>query len=301
MLRAACLSLFVGLLFGSVQAQEKYTIKIGKSRQGDVYLGGSDELEKHHTRIEDLEGKLLQEDKKETTRITSFRETVLEKPEGKDRATKLKRHYDKAQTKEDGEAKPLPYQGKTVLIEKKGEKYQFHIEGGEALTGKDAKLLDDEFNKKGSSREFEKLLLPKVPVAVGESWKIDPEPIIKDFSSKEEALIGDAAKSTATGKLVRAYKKDGKQFGVLHFKVDLALKEIKAKDQTLALQPGAHMVITMDVDTCIDGSRDVGEGTMLMEMDLKALVKDPGGTPRAKVNVTASGKVKMSQQPASKE
>src|SRR5262249_48115620 len=110
-----------------------------------------------------------------------FVETILEKPAGATTATKLKRQYQTAERIEDGNKSTLPYQGKSVVIEKKDKKYQFQIEGGEEITGKDAEELDEEFNQGDFKNLSPELFLPKKAVAINESWKMEAGPILKEL------------------------------------------------------------------------------------------------------------------------
>ncbi len=134
----------------------------------------------------------------------------------------------------------LPYQGKTIIIEKKDGTFGFRYEGGGAINGDDAKWLDKEFNddKEDSGFDLESKLMPAKAVAVGDSWKIDMADIVKDFG-KQGKMEGDAAKAAGTGKLLKAYKKDGRQYGDLQFKLEIPVKSITAEGNTIPLQPGA--------------------------------------------------------------
>src|SRR5439155_714677 len=138
------------------------------------------------TTVKDPAGNTLDDRAQKTSEVNRYREEVLEKEPGR-RATRLRRQYEKAQARTDDQAETLPYQGKTVLIEKKGDKYRFRIEGGAELTGKDARFLDKEFNAKGRTEDesqLEKLFLPDKAVPVGASWKLDLERIAKEIGKE---------------------------------------------------------------------------------------------------------------------
>src|SRR5207244_6890304 len=119
---------------------------------------------------------------------------------------KLKRAYKKAQRIVDGDRRTLPFQGETVLIEKKADGFTFEIVDGETVMGEDAKELHEEFNKGGASKLVE-LFLPRKAVKAGESWKVDVGVLAKEFS-KDGKIEIDASKCTGSGKLVKAYQKD---------------------------------------------------------------------------------------------
>src|SRR5262249_15115622 len=163
--------------------------------KGDRTAFTSEDVEHDVFKVIDAEGG-AKEEKKDKVTVRAYRETVLEKAEGK-KATKLRREYEKARVKEKGKERTLPYEGKTVLIEKKGDKYEFEIEGGKPLTGKDAEELEKEFNEHTiDAAKLDKLMLPPKPVAVGESWKIDAAAVVKELlgGDDDDAIRIDAAK-----------------------------------------------------------------------------------------------------------
>ncbi len=268
-----------------VRVEDAYTIKVKRSGKGDVTTQDKEETETSHFKLEGPDGKVLKDDKKEQTTTMAYKETILEKAKGK-KATKIRRAYTKAILKTiEGDKTTettLPYQGKTVLIEKKDGKYHFTIEDGEELTGEDAEQLNKSFNKDGDdsdNEEIEKALFPKKPIRVDESWKLDSAALLKAFEKDSKTPTLDKEKMNGTGKLLKAYKKDGKQFGVLDFRINLPLKGNfpLGKDQTAALQAGSKMNIHIEVDTCIDGAVSDGVGDVAMESDINAVFKGPDG------------------------
>ena len=79
----------------------------------------------------------------------SYKEEILEKNKKEKRAAKGRRTYSKAREIKDGKETMLAYEGKEVLIEKKGDAYEFSVDG-KALDKDDADFLDREWNKKES-------------------------------------------------------------------------------------------------------------------------------------------------------
>jgi hypothetical protein len=290
MLRILSLAAVVGLLAGPARAgdQQTYTIKIKKPAQGTVTRVDKAESGTQKVKAVDNDGNVLQEKDEKTGDRYLYTQTILEKPAGK-KATRLKRQYEKATVTEEGEQRKLPYEGKTVLIEKKGDKYIFRIEGGEELTGDDAKHLDKEFNKKEaiSDEELEKLLLPGKAVRLNEEWKIPAAQLARGFAG--EGLEIDAAKSTATGKLTRAYKKDGRQFGVLVYQLKLAVKSTTAEGKKVQFQPESRAEVEVRADACIDGSSATGKATITTSSNMLALLPSPD-QPKARVTVTVRSK-----------
>jgi hypothetical protein len=303
MYRFAFLTVALALLVGPVRADESYTLKPRKSAKGDVTRVELQEQGKAVEKYLSLDGKQLKEMHAKTAKTLSFKQTILEQPKGQERPTKLRREYAKAEaSKDDDKAKPLIYQGKTVLIEKKGEKYHFQIVGGDELTGDDATDLDQEFNQgRADGRDFQKVLLPIKPVAVGATWKIDPEKFVKELTKGEHAerLVVDFTKATATGKLVSAKKKDGKQFGVIEYHLELPVKELGAKDKRMELEPGAKMIFDLREDGCIDGSADVVSSTASLKFDCSVVPKKDG-VAKYKVIRSVDGSRHGSRTPADK-
>jgi hypothetical protein len=257
-------ALLVGLACAlPAAAQQKVTLKFHRSKQSEVSLIEKTENSDNKSSVVGKDDKVVNaiEDKKTVSNIT-FRETIVEKAADAKKATRLKREYLKAEETVNGTKVALPYAGKTVLIEKKGDKYHFQIEGGAELTAKDAEKLDSEFNKKGSadSEEFFTALGEGKTVAVGETWKIDLKVLEKLFGQETQFILDPASKATV--KLVRAYKKDGMQFGVLKVEIMVLLKGIKEKGKDIAMEPGSKFNLNLDIDTTIDGSRDLATLTI---------------------------------------
>jgi hypothetical protein len=307
MLRKIGLLGILGLLVAAapVRVDDAFTIKIKKSGKGAVTQQKKEETEDSHVKVEGPDGRALSDEKKSKTTIEEYKETILEKEKGK-RASKIRREYIKATVKIDGKEKPLPYDGKTLLIEKKDGKYHFTIEGGKELEGKDVESLDRSFNKPGGDSEgdeLEKALLPKKPVAVNETWKIDSEELLKALAKdSQHPLPVDKSKVAGQGKLLRAYKKDGRQYGVFDIEVTLPLKGDfpLGKDEKAPIQKGSKMTLHAKVDACIDGSSSDAVSDMSMDIDLTAVIKAPGGQ-ELKMVLKASQKGKESELDLSKK
>jgi hypothetical protein len=266
------------LLFdGRSQAQPKdapYTLKIYNERKGDRVLVIKDETSTQKMSLKDSDGKVVMDSMEKTVENLQFVEETLER-EGTKRATRLRRTYEKAQVTKDGKTTTLPYEGKTVLIAKKGDKYTFTIEGGKELTGEEASLLTKEFDKPESETDLEKLLLPGKPVAAGDSWKIDAGPILKEMS--KEAFHLDKEKTTATGKLIKAYKKDGINYGVLEINLNFVLLGLGEAPTQVTFKEPAKFAITMNLDICIDGTSPNGSMTANMAFAGTGTLKGPDG------------------------
>jgi hypothetical protein len=245
----AALALLLGAV--PVRAQQAHEIKIKEAGKG-VYLAIVSKTEEGLFKSADNDGKVLEAKSKHKAQSYVFRETVLDKPEGQ-RPTSLRRHYDKAVAGVAGEVKSLGFEGKTVVIEEKDGQYGFKVKGGAELAGEDAAPLDREFNKdKDDKSGLDKLLMPKQAVKVGETWKIPVEFLIKIFEKGETKF--DADKATGTGKLLRVYKRGGKQFGVFDFRAELPLKVLDLEKKPFKVEAGSKITFGVTLDACIDGS-----------------------------------------------
>jgi hypothetical protein len=230
-----------------------------------------------------------------------YQETILEITPGKRKPTRLRRQYQKAEVKADGQTRGLAYQGKTVLIEKKDAKYHFRIEGGQALTGADAQYLDREFNQSPETQiDFNQLVLPGKPVRIKESWAINVKALARDLE-KLVYLEVDAAKSSGKGKLVRVYHKGGRRFGVMEMHLELTGKALKIGEIKLDLNAGSRMNLKLALDVCIDGSCDLGVVEVKMDCNMTAtLPAGVGQNPMDKVTMIAQATHRESHQEAKK-
>jgi hypothetical protein len=287
----------VSLVLGLAPVADTHTIKIKKSAKGDV------------TKVEDVDesttavvatdgaGTKLVDQKEKTSKTNIYQETILEKKEGDDKSTSIKRAYEKARNlPKDGKEETRVYEGKTVLIDKKGDKYQFMIEGGKEITAKEAEDLDKSFNKKGpTDEEMEQYLLPGKAVKVGESWKIDADKMLKELmkDEKETVIAFDSAKTEASGKLLEVYEKNGHKFGKMTFAISATLKEFSAGGMKFKVRDGSKMAMDIQFDVCIDG----GEGSGVLKMEMKMTLNADLPTPDGKeVNMMVDGKSTMTRK-----
>ena len=172
------------------------------------------------------DGSVIQEKKQTTNDTAKFKEEILEGKPGQ-HPIKIERTYTDASTRSEDVSKKHAYDHKTVLIEKKDDGYHFTINGKE-LKGEEAGDLPETFKAdKPTDQDMDKLMVPQKPVGVGESWTIDGKKLTKLFGDEEKvAKAFDLSKAKATGKLLKAYKKDGHQFGVLEYKIEVPVKAL---------------------------------------------------------------------------
>src|SRR5262249_61915142 len=101
--------------------------------------------------------------------------------------------------------------------------------------------------------EFEELFLSKRAVKVGEAWEGDRAAVSKAFAEGTGIEVR-ADKTVVTGKLVKTYVRDGRQFGVLALHAEFTPVTFPAGDKRMPLQPESRIVLDRTVDGCIDGS-----------------------------------------------
>jgi hypothetical protein len=275
----------------SAWAEDTYTLKLKESVTGDVAVVEDSYTTTTTMKVLDAAGKALDDKAKKETVTYVFTETTLAREAGKP-ASKLRRHYDKAEVKDGDKTTPLPFQGKTVVIERKDGKYSFQTDDGKDLSEDDATRLRDEF--KGKDEDMPdpiKVFLPAKAVAVNDPWKIDMDVVLKQMAKTVPASF-DAGKSKGTAVLTKVYKKDDRQFGVIHLDIELPVKSFGEGANKLAADDGAKFTIGMDMDVCIDGQAVVGTAKNDMKMDVSAAVPLPGG---GKGKVVLSSQVSITQ------
>ncbi len=244
------------LLAASAAGQDAVEIKIGYPKAGDRAKVTIEE--KNETKLSlKIQGKEQGKDEVKTKSLV-YVDEVIENPAGGKQPTKVKRSYEKAVTGNAGVDTTLGIEGKTVLIEKKGEKFAFSVDG-KAVDAESRKLLDAEFNKadKDDSRE---MMFPKKAVKPGDTWTIDAEKLSKSLNDKDFKV--DAAKLVANGKLVKAYTKDGNQFGVIEVNVTVPITDLGPKSP-IKLKEG-KLTVAISGDAVIDGTSPQGKSVSVM-------------------------------------
>jgi len=270
--------LTAGLLAGGVgAADEAITIKLKKAGKGDVVK--ESKTEDTDTTVNVTAGGAAQPEQKEkgSTKM-AYTEEVLERGEKDPKPTKAKRTYETAELLKGGEKIDLGLKGKTVTIEKAKDKYTFTLDDGK-LSKDAAELLDKEFNKKEEG-DMEELMLPKKPVKVGDTWKVDVKAVEKMFG---EELKVDADAAKVSGKLVKVYDKDKAKWGVIEYTIELPIASINLMGQSVGTTDGSVLKLTITMDGCVDGTQYGGTSSGKMEGNVGLKV------PMAEVVIKTSG------------
>lgn len=270
------------------QAQETYTIKLKERDAGATVAVTKSEITSAKVTVTDGGGNVVVDNRNVTKDNQIYVETVLERQPGKP-PTKLQRQYTKAERSTDDRLQESALQGKTVLIEKKDGSYTFMYKGGGTIDATTAAALAKEFSKKSETdAELERLLLPNGAVAVGGSWKIDMPKVVQELA-KQGPMKLNVAKSAGQGKLMKAYKRDGRQYGELKFSIEIPITSIGEGKGTLVFGDGVKIVLDLTLDTCIDGATEAGKMQMKMRMAGNATIPDaPGASATLDISVEAS-------------
>ncbi len=246
------LALMAFLLGSGAACGQTYTIKIKRDPgEGKSVLVREVDRQGGYARVLDGAGKVLEEQKPDVMKEVEYTTTILKT--GQPRPLKFKRTYTKATVTQGAKSIALPYQGRTLVFEMgaKGNTYQAVAEGTPELKpeqfGDVLRTLNDDDEDK------DRLFLPGKPVRVGEAWVVDARKIAdkwgKDFGGEV-----DTARAQVTGKLLRAYEKNGQQWGTVEVSIDLPFKSMRGL--TLA-EPGTFSFKAV-MDTAIDGSAAAG-------------------------------------------
>jgi hypothetical protein len=273
---------------------QEYTIKLAKPGPGDQFQVKSENNTEADIKVLDANGTALVDKKEIKSHLFIFREVGLERGPSGD-LSKLKRSYKKAQRVVDGDRRTLPYQGETLLIDKKEGASTFQIEGGEAVEGDEAKELSEEFNKGGVAKLVE-LFLPKKAVKVNDTWKFDVALVAKEFM-KDGKIEVDASKSTGAGKLLKAYQKDGKQFGVVELTMTMAVTHLINDGNKTPTKEG-KIVVTLERDGAIDGTVAATELKVRFDGDIRGEINANGMD--LNLEVTIRGKAEDQRTPVGK-
>ncbi len=269
-------AILAGFLFsaGAINAQQAYTIKIKDSVEGDVVLVKKNDTVISKVKVVDPKGKTSADEKNTVIDNVEYLEKYVKGAAGKPGSVRH-RDYSKAKITKNGKMEDSPLHGKFVIIEAlKNDKFLFAYKDGEAVSGSAREMLTREFSRKGENAEIEKIVLPKDPVKVGDSWKIDMAQFVK-VVSQDGKMDLDAGKSVGKGTLVKVYKKDNHQFGEMKFKLELPIRSMELGKNQVPFAAGAKMMVDIEFDVCIDGT--LSSGTMKTTMSMSGTAMSPGG------------------------
>jgi hypothetical protein len=259
-LRRAFGVLAVAAFAAQAAAQNPVAIKVYDPKAGDRVR--ITEVEKA-TSTTSVMGQVKEE--KSTKTLVYVEECVTPPAEAGKKSLKVIRTFEKIESSKDGKAAlGTELVGKPIVIEKKGDQYSFTVDG-EGVTGPIADVLRQAYDKDDGPAA--KDIFPAAPVKPGETWKIDAKKALA--GAADDKFSVDVDKATMSGKLVKAYQKDGAGYGVIEVKSSMPITGLGPKSP-LTIKPGSSLTMTATGDGCIDGSRDGGEMTTTMTIKLEA-------------------------------
>jgi hypothetical protein len=234
------------------------------------------------------DGKLLNEEKPKSHEVI-YTVTVLQRKKTGALANKAKRVYEKATESEGGKARTFTYQGRTVVIEQKGNAYHVGVDGKPPLDEKDLdKLIKDANDDSPGTIGGEEAVIPNKAVAVGERWTIN---LAKMKALKRYDL--DTKASTGEAKLVKVYTKGKSQFGIIEINFKLA---VKGFGPDMHFIPPASMEQKVTIDTAIDGSSTARTETLTGKLKGRSVMHESGKKIVIEIDVGMSGRSVCSEE-----
>ena len=278
MFRLLCGVSLLALFVSAVTAADDDTVtfKDYKAKVGERTRSTEEERATTRTVIV-RDGK--REDKVEKkSKVVIYVSEVLAVKAGEKKPTRVQRTYEKAEeTGEDGTEK-MPLHGKTVVIEKKGDKYAFTDADGKRLPEAAEAVLKKEFEKKTTDDAFDKLI-PRRPLKSGETWKLELDDIVKEMTN--DTFTVDKKKVAGTGTLARVYSFAGHRYGEFELSMNIPLTAMTGATP-IDLKPGSTMKLSVHGDGNVEGTEPDGVATMRMTMVM--LFDVPDGTASIRVD-----------------
>jgi hypothetical protein len=238
-------------------ADESYTIKIKRFPDaGKSVTVRKTARTTTSTKITDAAGKVGKVNMFDVLE-EEYTETILEA--GDKAPRKFKRFYRKSRLDKGKGSTVQPREGKVVLFELKDGKYRVSVEGKGELPAEEREKLGneaEEYLKEGIEAPF----VPARAVKVGDTWAVP----VKKLGGPE---IIDPVRSKSEVKLVKAYKKGGRQWGVLQMKFLQVMRSLDKGGPELAGPVEGEVI----ADTPIDGSSTAGRwrATMTYSVTLR--------------------------------
>jgi hypothetical protein len=280
-------ALLVAAPLAAAPAPSTYVVKVKRDPDpGKGTLVKSTEKHSGTLRILDGTGKAAQEIKVSQEKDEVCTKTVLER--GDKKPKKFKKTFAKAVRTTDGKATPLAYQGRTVIYELKDGKYQVSVEGAPEL---EQHVLDELTRSANGSDLDSDLLLPGKPVAVGDKWALAGKDVVKSIADQNVMTL-DPEQTKGDARFTKAYRKDGRQFGVIEATLKLAIKG----NNGVTFDPPGTMEMKLTVDGVIDGSSTAGTVTMTGKLEGKGVLKQAGQTIAVDFHIDASSRVEQSAE-----
>lgn len=273
-MRCALVGFLLLLPVTTLTAQDaKYAITLKEDAKGDKIRVTTNDESKVKVAFS-LMGQMFNQDVVKSL-TQAYTEEILEAPPKKgEKPLKMRRDYGKVEQVKEGKRKVLPYSSMTVLIEKKGDKFRFTVDG-EEYTGADAEPLEEEFNKKDDIPLSNEDFLPGKPIAIGEEWTVKIDKIVESFSKGGPFKL-DPKTTTVTGKMTKVMEKNGHKFGIIELDMNLGVNELDLDGQDVKAKAGSRVKGKTILEVAIDGSSHTGSEKTTIDFDIVAEI--PNGT-----------------------
>ena len=220
-----------------------------------------------------------------------YTETVLEQGPKEGSAAKFTRTFEKATETKGDKSRPFSYQGRTVVFERKKNKWWVGVVGKPNLDPEDlASFLERENTEQPSMRA---LVTPTGPVAVGDRWNISLKLLAAHFTSVEF----NPKESKAECRLVKVYEKDKSRFGVLEVTMHLAIKGLAG---LTAVEDTIAMEVKGTIEAAIDGSSTARTETFTIVVKGKGLFQRGDTKVRIEMDHTTAGRFAISAEQKAK-
>jgi len=157
-------------------------------------------------------------------------------------------------------------EGKTIWVERKKQVYRYTFEGGAQIFA--VPIGDWEFGDQFADPTTPKFqdMLPKEPLKFNDTWKLEKS-VLKTFAGSIRYRV-DFAKSQASGRLVRAFVKNGATWAELDFRFEIVLDRVHAEYQRT---PNGKINYVRTQIMPIDGSSHEGQEILVTEAELTLL------------------------------
>lgn len=296
MRNALALSLVALALSPLTALGQEYVIQIKQPGLGDRTKVKASNNTSIQFKLVDDNNNVVEDKTENKSHLFIFSEVGLERAAAGDALVKIKRRYDHAERVVSSVRNTLPYQGKTLHIDQKDGHFRFQIEGDDNLSEAEAAELNEEFNK----GDFRKLLtagfLPRKAVKINEAWKLDVAPLARDFG-KDGKIVLDDVNAKGTGKLLKVYQKNGKQFGVIELAMHLPVTHM-VNDGNKSEAKDSKITISVTRDGPIDGSLDESRLMVSFDGDISATINANGNDYKLAITVRAKAEESRTLAPA---
>jgi hypothetical protein len=229
-------------------------------------------------RITNNDGKTLNTRRDSESTEAAFSETTLRKTPG---GREFRRRYERVVKTNRTGTRLLPQSGKTLLILERNGKFSIRNESGPPLETEEIQELSKELEL-GRKVADRNLCVPTSPVAVGQIWSITPGEASVCFNTLGEL---EPAGSSASGRLVRTYEKNGRSFGTVEIDIALRIKNMG----TLRFDSPAVFKARVQIDGCIDGVSPGGRLALTGSLEGRSYPQGDSAQPVLNIKLDLSG------------